>query len=73
VLLHQPRITAVGLHLGNLAVKTGNDLEDALKAALKNTESFTLLNVHLDKMDHSQALERLGKYLASHVKAKKPD
>ena len=54
-------------------VKTGGDLEDALKAALKNTESFTLLNVHLDKMDHSQALERLGKYLATHVKAKKPD
>jgi indolepyruvate decarboxylase len=54
-------------------VKTGNDLENALKAALKNTESFTLLNVHLDKMDHSQALERLGQYLAANVKAKKPD
>lgn len=54
-------------------VKTAGDLEEALSAALKNTESFTLLNVHLDKMDHSPALERLGKYLASHLKAKKPD
>lgn len=54
-------------------VKTHGDLENALKAALKNTESFSLLNVHLDKMDHSQALERLGQYLAAHVKSKKSD
>ncbi len=54
-------------------VKTARDLENALDAALKNTDSFTLLNVHLDKMDHSPALERLGKYLASQVKPKKPE
>lgn len=54
-------------------VKTGHDLETALKAAMKNTESFTLLNVHLDKMDHSQALERLGQYLAAHLKPKKSE
>ena len=39
------------------------ELEEALKNAHKNTKSFSIINVHLDKLDCSDALVRLGKRL----------
>ena len=49
-------------------VRTEADLEQALTAALDNTEQFSLLNVHLSVDDHSQALNRLSKRLTSQVR-----
>ena len=45
-------------------VKTEGDLDKALKAALENNDSFSLLNIHLDPLDISPALERLAKRLS---------
>ncbi len=44
-------------------VRTEKDLDAALKTALANKFSFSLLNVCLDPADHSPALERLAKRL----------
>ena len=41
-------------------VRTEGELDAALEAALANTASFSLLNVHLDPYDRSPALERLA-------------
>ena len=49
-------------------VSTEGELEKALNAALENAEQFNLLNVHLGLDDHSQALNRLSKRLASQVR-----
>lgn len=46
-------------------VFTEGDLEKAFKAAFANQDSFSLLNVHLDKLDVSPALKRLAERLAS--------
>jgi TPP-dependent trihydroxycyclohexane-1,2-dione (THcHDO) dehydratase len=48
-------------------VRNEGELEEALSQALTNTNSFSLINVHLDKMDRSKALERLGSRLAKRV------
>lgn len=45
-------------------VRTETDLEKAFDAALANTDSFSLLNVHLDPYDRSEAMERLATRLA---------
>ncbi len=45
-------------------VSTEGGLESALIVARKNTKSLSIINVHLDKFDRSEALERLGKRLA---------
>jgi len=50
------------------AVHTESQFEEAWQKALANRKGFSLLNVHLDKMDHSPALERLGKKLASKLR-----
>lgn len=44
-------------------VRTEGELEEALITAKSHTQSFSLINVHLGKMDTSRALERLGKRL----------
>ncbi len=44
-------------------VRTEGELEEALTTARTNTQSFSILNLHLDPNDHSKALERLGKRL----------
>ncbi len=44
-------------------VVTEGDLEKAFKAAFANQDSFSLLNVHLDKLDVSPALKRLAERL----------
>jgi indolepyruvate decarboxylase len=48
-------------------VRTEDELDAALKAAVANTASFSLLNVHLDKYDRSPALERLANRLSKIV------
>jgi indolepyruvate decarboxylase len=51
-------------------VETQADLEWALKAALSNEESFSIINVHLDKYDKSPALDRLAVRLAARMKGR---
>lgn len=48
-------------------VHTEGDLEKAFKAAFANQDSFSLLNVHLDKHDVSPALKRLAARLATRI------
>ncbi|HWE37529.1 MAG TPA: thiamine pyrophosphate-binding protein [Isosphaeraceae bacterium] len=59
-----PEVLGAGL---GLEVRTEGDLESALAAALANTAGFSLLNVHLDKLDKSPALERLTERLSRRV------
>ncbi|MEW4567362.1 thiamine pyrophosphate-binding protein [Tautonia sp. JC769] len=56
-----PELLGAGL---GLEASTEDELDVALKRAWENTESFTLINVHLDAMDRSPALERLAERLA---------
>lgn len=49
-------------------VHTEGELEEALITATSNRENFSLINVHLDKYDLSQALQRFGKRLSKQVK-----
>lgn len=48
-------------------VRTEMDLEQAMRTALDNRESFSLLNVHLAQDDTSPALRRLAERLARRV------
>ena len=48
-------------------VRTEGQLEDALAVAEANAKSFSIINVHLDAMDCSAALLRLGKRLGKKV------
>lgn len=55
---HQwPQIVGSGVGFN---VKTEIDFENALTTAKANTSSFSILNVHLQPLDHSAALGRLG-------------
>ncbi len=62
-----PEVLGVGL---GLEVRTEEELDTALEAALANTASFSLLNVHLDPWDRSPALERLARRLSAMVAPK---
>jgi indolepyruvate decarboxylase len=46
-------------------VRTEGELEAALAHARANSHSFSILNIHLEPLDHSDALERLGRRLGS--------
>ena len=48
-------------------VHTERDLDQSLKAALAQTDAFSLLNVHLDPLDVSPALKRLGERLSKRI------
>lgn len=48
-------------------VRTEADLEQALREAARHTKSFCLLEVILDPLDRSPALERLAKRLAARL------
>ena len=48
-------------------VRTEAEFDEALEASLANTSSFSLLNVHLDPLDRSPALERLASRLSKIV------
>jgi indolepyruvate decarboxylase len=49
-------------------VHTEDELEEALQAARSHTDSFSLIEVHLDPSDRSQALKRLTAALSERVK-----
>lgn len=51
-----PELLGAGL---GIEVRTEGELADALVEALANTESLTILNIHLDQLDVSPALARL--------------
>jgi indolepyruvate decarboxylase len=59
-----PEVLGTGL---GLEVRTEGELDAALVAALANTSSFSLLNVHLDPYDRSPALDRLASRLSKIV------
>jgi indolepyruvate decarboxylase len=48
-------------------VKTEGELDQALKAALNNQDTFSLLNIHLEPNDISPALARLAKRLSKRL------
>jgi TPP-dependent 2-oxoacid decarboxylase len=48
-------------------VTTERELDTALKEAAEHTSSFCLLDVHLDKLDRSPALDRLASRLAKRI------
>ena len=48
-------------------VRTEGDLQKALTQALAYTEAFSIINVHFAPLDHSDALDRLGKRIHSQV------
>ncbi len=59
-----PEVLGTGL---GIEVRTEDELDKALEAAIANTSSFSLINVHLDPMDRSPALERLATKLAKRL------
>jgi indolepyruvate decarboxylase len=59
-----PEVLGTGL---GLEVRTEGQLDVALKAALAHTESFSLLNVHVDPFDKSPALARLTQKLSARI------
>lgn len=52
-------------------VRTEGELEEALLTAQSNINSFSLINIHLDKLDHSRALKRLGGRLGKKTTGKR--
>jgi len=48
-------------------VHTEGDLDKALQAAMANQDCYSLLNVHLDPLDISPALDRLAKRLSKRL------
>lgn len=48
-------------------VRTESELDEALTAAAKNKDSFSLINVLLDPNDHSPALQRLTERLGKKI------
>lgn len=48
-------------------VHTEGELEQALTDALANQDSFSLLNIHMEKLDISPALERLAERLSKKI------
>ena len=48
-------------------VRTERELDEALTAATAHTESYCILDVHLDPLDHSAALGRLAERLAKKI------
>ena len=49
-------------------IRTEDQLEKALQEAQKHTDSFCILNVHLDQQDRSLALERLTTTLSKRIR-----
>ena len=59
-----PEVLGSGL---GLEVRTEDQFDEALARALADTGSFSLINVHLDPMDRSPALERLAERLSQNI------
>ncbi len=60
-----PEVLGAGL---GLEAHTEDEFDEVLTRAIANTKSFTLLNVHLDPLDRSPALDRLAQKLAQRVR-----
>ncbi|MBM4034588.1 MAG: alpha-keto acid decarboxylase family protein [Planctomycetes bacterium] len=60
-----PRLLGAGW---GCEVRTEGDLEAALARARANTRSFSLINLHLDPYDRSEALKRLGRSLGRQIR-----
>ena len=63
-----PGVLGTGI---GFVVRTTADLHAALDASLANTDSFSIIDVDLDKHDTSPALERLAERLAKQVKGER--
>ncbi|VTS04640.1 alpha-keto acid decarboxylase family protein [Tuwongella immobilis] len=61
------RLPEVIGHGRGYEVFTESDLDRALESAWQNSDSFSLLNVHLAPTDHSPGLARLGENLSKRV------
>jgi hypothetical protein len=48
-------------------VRSEGELEGAIAKAWANRDALSIVNVHLDPMDRSTALERLGKRLKAQI------
>lgn len=59
-----PELLGAGLAF---LVNTETELDAALEKAAAHTESYSLLNVRLDPMDHSAALGRLAERLSKRI------
>jgi len=59
-----PEIVGGGL---GMEVSNEEEFEDALKTARENTESFTIINIHLDKYDKSDILYRLTSMMGKKI------
>lgn len=59
-----PEVLGAGL---GVEVHTEDELDAAIGRAVANTESFTLINVHLDPMDKSPALDRLAERMSKQI------
>ena len=64
-----PRVLRAGW---GCEVRTEGQLEAALIRARDNTRTFSLINIHLDPLDTSDALARLGKRLAKRAGGGRP-
>ena len=64
-----PRVLRAGW---GCEVRTEGQLEAALIRARDNTRTFSLINIHLDPLDTSNALARLGKRLAKRAGGGRP-
>jgi indolepyruvate decarboxylase len=64
-----PEVLGTGL---GFEVRTEAELDAALDAAVANLSSFSLLNVHLDPLDRSPALDRLARKLQSRIRPTVP-
>ncbi len=59
-----PDVLGAGI---GIEVRTEGELDAAIERAVANTASFSLINVHLEPMDRSPALERLATRLAGQI------
>jgi len=59
-----PDVLGAGL---GFEVRTEGDLDQALRSAQAHTESYCLIEVHLDPLDRSPALQRLTERLAKNI------
>jgi len=64
-----PEVLGTGL---GIEIRSNQGLDTALGRALANTESFSLLNVHLDPYDRSPALDRLTARLSKVIDSRGP-
>ncbi len=60
-----PEVLGAGL---GIEIHTRSELDSGLERAIANDSSFTLLNVHLDPMDRSPALDRLAHKLSARIR-----